>query len=242
MVFKKVGFKRVKPTLNKKIAIAKATTKKDIAQDKIIKRLAKTIGKVERKYFDGGTGSLQSVVRTPLVFNLSNIAQGNDISNRVGDQITPTMLDVAFTFRIEQNSGLVDNSARIVIVQDKEQNGVDPTFSGADDSIFEIPVAGVTETLVPKLKTNLKQFKILYDRVINLGNISSGTTVSYALGTPTRTIRKKIKLGGIIYYDATAGADASNKENNIFLLVISSQNTADVLHFSYYSRLHYTDL
>lgn len=225
----------------RKVAIAKATTIKDIKQDKIIKQLSKQLKHVETKYFDVN-GAIDNVVRAPLVYNLSNLAQGSDITDRVGDKITPKWLHVEGYAKITTTAAAVNNNVRIVIVQDRYQNGTDPTFSGADNSIFQTPSAGVNETIIKPLKINLKQFKILFDRVVNLGHIATTATQSYALGPYVGHFKKRIKLHGTINYDASAGADASNKENNIYMLVLSSQNTAGAVEFVFTSRLAFTDM
>lgn len=226
----------------KKVAIAKVTTKKDIAQDKIIKRLAKTLKNVEIKYFDDFSAGTLGITQTPTIFSLSNIAQGSDLTNRVGDKITPKWL--MLQYELQQAAAMVgyNNFVRVVIVKDKEQNGVDPTYSGADDSVFEAPVAGVTECLVPKLKTNLKQFQILYDKTHNLGTQSTTATQTFNNGNVGIKVKKLIKLSGQIFYDAAGGADASCKENNLYMMVISQQNVASAINFNRYTRLAFTDL
>lgn len=224
----------------KKVALAKVTTKKDIIQDKKINKLMKLVKKVETKYFDLQSSVVQDIVRTPNVYNLSNIAQGNDISNRVGDKVYPKWLLMDYQVYVGNPIPQLAN-IRIVILQDRFQNGTDPTFSGSDNSVFETPVAGIGETLVPRLKTNLKQFKILYDKVHELATINSAATTSYATGKPYVHHKIRLPLKGSINYDSTAGADASNKEDNLYMMVLSNNNTATNINFNFYSRLAYTD-
>lgn len=223
-----------------------AVKKKDVEQDKKINKLIKQMAKRELKFFDVGNGSYQDVTQTALIYNLSNIAQGTDDINRIGNSIVPKNLEIRYIVQVDTagtNGSIYNKFVRVVIVQDKEQQGTDPTFAGADTSVYNPVTTGVNEHMVPILFTNRKRYKILHDEVHAMGaNTFTTVGAQTAFGAPLRVFKhKKFKLNGTINYDATAGADTSNREGALYLMVISPSNTTDSLDFGYFARLTFTD-
>lgn len=237
MVFKNVYSSKVK-AIKKPKPVAK--TAEDKKQDKQINKLMKIVGSPEIKYFDLQSTTYQNVTDVASLYSLSILAQGNDITNRIADKIKPRYLMLRYILDIINIPTTTNNKVRIAIVQDRFQSGVVPTFSGVSNSLFEIPTATLTEILVPKLKTNMKQFKVLYDEVHQFGEINNTATQAYALGVNGIIRKKYFKLNGTINYSSTAGANASNKENNIYMFVVSNNASVEI-KFAFYSRLAYTD-
>lgn len=190
---------------------------------------------VEEKIFDvDGTGGPTTITSTPTVINLSNIAQGTDWYQRVGDSIRP------LTFRFAYNSlgstATVGNMLRILVVQDKENQGVDPTMGDV--------LAGLgTPILAPPHPLYKQRFRILFDDVVAFVNYPDLATAGNATGyvpDRKRPVVVEGKLSGHILYDATAGADASNLEGAIFLMA-ASLDASNGPSIRYTFRLTFTD-
>lgn len=230
-----------KKNFKKPIKAKPAEKKIDVQQDRRIKALEKRLGKAEFKFYDSASSAVTNVTNTASIFNLSNVAQGNDINNRSGDRIIPRYLECHYRIVVNGQAPQSINNCRVVMLQDMYQDGTDPTYNGTTDSAFEDPTAGVTSVLVPRYKFNLKRFKILYDVVHQLGCIQ--TTATQAVVTSPLGVIKRFRknMTGTIAFDATAGADASNKEGATYCMVVSDNNTAGIVTFALYSRLAYND-
>ncbi len=190
---------------------------------------------VEEKIFDvDGTASTTTITSTPTVVNLSNIAQGTDYFNRIGNSIRPQTF--RFAFSASGSSAVNGNMMRLLVVQDKENQGVDPTMGDV--------LAGLsTPILAPPNPETKQRFRILVDRALAFKNVpdlaSSGTSTVYVLDRLQPEVFE-FRLGGHIYYDDTAGADASNLEGALFLMV-ASLDAANGPGLRYTSRLTFTD-
>jgi hypothetical protein len=190
---------------------------------------------VEEKIFDvDGTGSAQVVTSTPFIANLSNVAQGTDYFNRTGDSIKP--LTLRFAYNSVGSSAAVGNMLRIIVVQDRENQGVDPVMGDV--------LAGLsTPILAPPHPLYKQRFKILFDDMVAFTNYpdlaSSGTSTAY-VPERKKPVVVEVKLTGHIHYDATAGADASNLEGAIFLMA-ASLDASNGPSIRFTSRLVFTD-
>ncbi len=197
------------------------------------KQLVRLIN-VEEKRFEADGSSGTVVTTTPIVHNLSNVAQGADYYQRTGDSVRPLYLDLRFT--VLSNAATQHNSLRIMIVQDKENQGTDPTMG--------LVLQGVTDPLVALPNALYQQrFKYLFDDVIELNNdtslASSGTSTTYNVKR-SNVQQHRFKLSGHILYDDTAGADASNLEGALFLMAVSRDATNGPT-LAYTTRLTFTD-
>lgn len=191
---------------------------------------------VEEKIFDvDGTATGTELQTTPTVVNLSNIAQGTDFFNRVGNSIRPQTF--RFAFSCAGNVNNPGHMVRLLVVQDKENQGVDPTMGDV--------LAGLSQPILAPLNPETKQrFRILVDRAIAFTQPSPGVAAS---GTSTTYIPERkqpeiydMRLSGHIRYDDTAGADASNLEGALFLMAVST-DASNGPSLRYTSRLTFTD-
>ncbi len=200
----------------------------------LAKHLA-TLVNVEDKKFDvdGSAGSV--ITTTATITNLSNIAQGNDYFNRSGDSI----LGQAMEFRAYAvgNPAVTANTMRLMLVCDRENHG-------ADIVIGDVLQGGTNPFNQPILATSANRFEILYDEQVHLvarspGLASSGTSTTYLPDIQQLPVLQR-KWNKHIKYTSTAGADASNWENALFLIAISS-SAANGPSLFYTFRLHFTD-
>lgn len=199
----------------------------------LAKHLA-TLVNVEDKIFDvdGSAGTI--VTNTATVVNLSNIAQGTDYFNRTGNSILGQKMEFrAYAFG---NPATALHIMRVLLVVDHENHGVDPV-------IGDVLTAGTSPMVQPINPTAGNRFSILYDELVTLSNVpglaTSGTSTTYVGDTAVLPTLNR-KWNSHIKYDAPAGADASNSENALFLMAISTDGTNGP-NFRYAFRLHFTD-
>jgi hypothetical protein len=194
-----------------------------------------TLINVEDKKFDVDGTSGTAISTTATVVNLSNIAQGNDYFNRSGDSI----LGQAVEFRAyaSTNAAVPSSNMRVLVVVDRENHGADIVIGDV--------LQGMSSPLnAPVNAVSGDRFDILYDELVHL--IAPGADLATA-GTSTMYLRDYKHLPNLIRkwnkhikYTSTAGADASNWENAMFLIAISDRaSSGPYLNYSF--RLHFTD-
>jgi len=193
---------------------------------------------VEHKYFDVLlTSALPDWNGT--FANLSNITQGADVTNRDGDSVLMTRLD--FRAVIYPGGTAQQNAVRFILFRDMEQDGVDPTIV----QVVEPAALGAASAVIAPLTyfyagpgtSRKRRFDILMDKTISVAIRGGSETVGFV--EYSHEFRGGDKH---IWYDATAGADASNREGMIGLILLSDNTGAgNVPTVEYYSRLIFTD-
>jgi hypothetical protein len=160
---------------------------------------------------------------TGSVIPVSQIAQGLDFTNRVGDSIK--LQNVQFNFRIYKNAAATSSIVRIILFRDNDCQGATPTTGDVLQN-----VGAASAPLNPRDFLNRKRFAILYDRLATVNNTGdSSFTVSYE--TPHE--------GHILFLGTTASA-ASQGKGSMFVLVVSDEavNTPSI---AFFTRLVFTD-
>ncbi len=200
----------------------------------LAKHLA-TLINVEEKVFDVDGSSGTALSTTALVANLSNIAQGSDYFNRVGDSILGQ--DVEFRCHAVSSASYASNRLRVIIVRDKLQRGADPVLG-------DVLQGGTSPLVQPYLEPQDGRFDVLYDQTIvassvGVGLASSGTSTTYGLGSHILPHMKR-KFNQHIKYQNTTGADASNWVGGLFLLAVSDVASNGPTIY-YHFRLRFTD-
>lgn len=185
------------------------------------------LGNTEEKYFDVTAASASMVpAASATVVNLSNIVQGTDYNQRLGNSIR------ALTLRLDMSlfpgTSTTYAFGRVVVFRDLMQSGTDPTVA----QLLEI-TAGAAAVNSAFLHYTADRFEILCDEAF-----------PFAAAAGPAVFHKKFafRIADHILYSATAGADASNWQGALYLLFFADQGTAanqPLIH--YYSRLSYTD-
>lgn len=234
----------VRPSLPRKKGPGKGKTWRDVTAGdaakyavsayEMAKSIIRYINVEEKQFAVDGTGSTTTITSTPSVINLSNVAQGSNYPDRTGDSIKPLWLD--FRFYATGNSAVSGNMLRLLVVQDRENQGVDPALGDV--------LAGLSDPmLAPPHPLYKQRFKYLVDRNLSFNNpvglAASGTSTTFLAEKKDPEIYR-IRLSGHIFYDATAGADASNLEGAIFLMAVS-QDATNGPGIRYSSQLTFTD-
>jgi len=231
--------KMVRPKRSKGLASMKVGDVGKIAMEawKASKYIMSMIN-VEHKYFDVlSAGQLPDWNGT--FYNLSNITQGADVVNRDGDSVLMTRLEVRAV--IYPGGTAQQNAVRFVLFRDMEQDGVDPTVA----QLIEAAALGAAGAVIAPLTyfyaghgtTRKRRFEILADRTISCAIRGGSGTVEYF--DYVHEFRGGDKH---ILYDATAGADASNREGMLGMIIISDNSGAgNVPNVTFYSRIIFTD-
>jgi hypothetical protein len=173
---------------------------------------------IETKFFDlNATVNLDSTGANILV---SGIAQGLDVSNRVGDSIRLQGISLNYSVAIATTTLVC--SGRFVLIRDLENPGATPAWT----DVFETTNPPIT----PYKYLNRKRFAILHDEAFVVQPLSFGGIIKHV----------DIPAAGHIKYRGTTSGAASQAEGAIFLLYLGSAATnAPLLNFNV--RLLYTD-
>jgi len=188
----------------------------------------------EMKLFDVTSGSPVMPDYNGTMINLSNVAQGTDYTTRDGDSIL--MQYSRLSIRAFNNSAATGGSyLRVILLRDNQNDGTDPTGALVVEATgtSRVTHAPLTFFYAQPGNNRTHRFEILVDKVLRL--------------TPTTDITADFEVesfykGGNkhILFDASAGADASNREGALFLLLLSDQQT-NTPFVDYYHRMMFTD-
>lgn len=194
-----------------------------------------TLINVEEKVWDVDGSSGTTITSTPTVVNLSNIAQGSDFYNRIGDSILVQKLE--FRAYAEGNGLTNGNVLRVLIVSDRLQSGTDP-------SLGDVLQAGTLPYLQPYQEPKDGRFTVIYDELVALpsygaGLATSGTSTAFTVGREVMPVMDR-KWNKHIKYQGATGADASNWLGGLYLMAVSG-DAANGPTLRYTFRVRYTD-
>lgn len=214
-----------KKMYRKKRTYAKKGTKLNIRQKKEVKQIVN--GSVELKTFD--EGGAPTVSSTPTVSAQMQIPQGVNQSQRVGNDITASHLQIKYQL---QNDTLVGNDAsntiRIIYFQWREDDTVNiPTVN---DILYR------PNTSVPWVNAlyhfdKRESFKILYDRRHEIA-FNTSNPVAFGDRSFIKLPHKKIS------FNVTNGSTGKNK---IYCLFVSDSGAVPHPSFVNQARLYYRD-
>jgi len=172
---------------------------------------------------------------TGSVTCLNLTAQGDDLTNRIGRQITAVSVRI---LGILLPSGVPTNPtfARIMLIWDSQSSGQ------AIPAITDILNASTSIT-----STNLnnrERFTVLRDHTIALGAVNNTATQTFAESPSVSQLDWFVKLKGLkTIYNATTGASvAVITSGSLLLLTIGDQAAGDGVAFQATSRFRFTDL
>lgn len=206
-----------------KMAITKSRSKPKQNEMSRVKQMVKSIiaQPVEHKYFDQ---SLQfGAVVAGNIYCISDITRGDQVTQRIGNQVTLRLLDFRASFSINPN---VDKAMiRYLIVVDKQGFNA-PIVT----NILQSGLVGTTYTdICPYEWDYRRRFKVLRDEVVPLNKNGSN-------GYAFRSFKLKLDLESMHIGASTTFT------NQIYLVVIGSEtNILDISSFQYHSRLEFTD-
>jgi hypothetical protein len=164
-----------------------------------------------------------TVNTTGSVLCVSEIAQGLDYNNRVGDSIKIQHFECRV--RLYQNTGATETTMRVVCFRDLDGYGTSPTTA----DFFET-VGVVSAPLSPYKWLNRDRFSVLYDELICF-NSTGGQTEEIVFSMPH---------SGHVKYLGTTAAAASDGKGSVYWAVLSDEAT-NTPSYALYSRILFTD-
>jgi len=177
---------------------------------------------VEIKYFDQYQIST-SVTASGTITNISDITRGNDVTQRIGNQVT--LKSIHFRVGMYLNANATQTALRILVIQDTFGTNA-PAVTDVLETAF---LSSYYSEIAPYYWDYRKRFKILKDDVTYLckNSDTSGVFKEY-----------NIKLG---FNSQHIGASTTFK-NQVYLLLVSNESNAlNLPVVNIHSRLLFTD-
>lgn len=181
------------------------------------KRVAKiesSLNAVEKKYDD--TSAVVTFSSSGATTALGNVAQGTDVTQRIGNKIKYTGMQVRFS--AYPNASATAEILRFIIFKDNQDDGSVPLITDLLEN---------NQVESPLNQANLGRFQILHDRAYSLKNDQQATVVKF-----------NKKMNAISKYSGTTANDVI--KGGIYLAYIGTQ-AVNVSNLNYYIRLWFTD-
>ncbi len=195
----------------------------DAAKALKIAQSMKRIINVEIKNFDVSQSSTAITV-TPVIVQLTNIAQGDTTSTRDGAQLRTVSL--SFNYTLVQNASASISSVRLMLVHDRQTNQAIYAIGDLLD-VVTIPSIFVS----PRNLDNLKRFHVLYDVHHLLQENSNNAGFNR---------KKHFKKNMIVRYDASTPSIADLTYNSLSLVLVGSEAT-NTPAITFITRLRFVD-
>ena len=163
---------------------------------------------------------------TPAFSLLDGCAQGSDINQRVGRQITLRSVQLRGYEQSAAAAG-VDQVHRIVLVYDRQSNGVAPVIGD---------ILQASSVTAPRNLNNRRRFKILMDRIMVCNaTAESGSNVTWQF---YRKLRHPVEFNA-----GNAGTVADIQSGSLYLMVVTNIAPGAGAGDSYWNaRVRFTDV
>lgn len=161
----------------------------------------------------------------PIVNDIANA----DETTRLGNKILVKSIRGAVDFNC--SAAVPATWARVMIVQDKGNQGTVPAFTDIYPGMTITKVGTAQQGEVAK--DNFQRFKILYDKVKMIGYEAGD------MGNALKRFPINLRLSVPVYFNGTSSTDES--KNHIFMFIIPGSNDADI-KTSYDVRTGYKDV
>lgn len=198
------------------------------AQRKDVRKIVRNEQKkdTELKYHqDNGGASVDAA--TGRFDVVTNIAQGGNVNDRIGNKMSPTSLDL--TIRVDATTAGSDtyNAVRVICFRWHPDNG--DLVPDKDDILLAVS-GTIPQCYNAVLPTN-RQFTVLYDRLL---------TVQSGNDDQVKIWRKRIKLAKSKPVEFKSDASTTGI-NHIYMFAISDSNA--VIHpvYEFTSLIRYSD-
>lgn len=201
-------------------------TKAIISLERRVKRMA---GQRETKYIDSSAyGASMAYNSSVANYSLCTPAQGDGISERVGDKVDPFWVSIKATIASTSTASEV---VRVLLIKCKKGNGFTPSIGNASSGLVLQSQGTSQAPWNPIYYPNRSEFTILADRTFTLqGNTTSLKQISFK-------INKRLS-GPCEFVPGTTTPEGGQ----IWLLAISSTPTGSSPPTLYYtSRVYYKD-
>ncbi len=186
-------------------------------------RHLKSMLNVERKIIATNITAVSIVDGNGLITQLTNIAQGDGVAARDGDQIKVVSLYLRYNVAINANEA--STQVRVLIVRDSQTNGAIYTTAQL------LETATVARGILSPLNLNNKmRFRVLYDKVHSLS--TTGQQINFG--------KVYLKLNDKLRYSLNAGDITDLRSASYSVVFIGSEVTNDPL-VSFDCRIRFVD-
>lgn len=208
----------------------RTNTVKSVSVARIVRPMIKRALRedVETKLFDLANNNLGPIDYSGTVVALADIAQGDDINNRIGRKVQCKRLYLRIAIKAPTWSAGNYAQFRLIVFQDTMNTGTDPTTA---DVLETVGSASSVLSPLDRQFAEANRFHILYDQVKHL-NYNDSMVELFKVN--------KTKLRPIEFVGSSA---TSNGKNMIYALVITDQppSVGFPVNYDTYSRLYFTD-
>lgn len=185
----------------------------------------------ELKFLDTARATYQPTQSAGVVQLLNGIAQGDDYNSRDGRQATMRSVHVRGT--VENNGvGAGALQARLLLVWDNAANGAALTVA---------QVMSADDAIAFPLIDNANRFTILRDWHEVIGATNNTATQAYAAGSNVMDIDFYVKLSDLTQFSGTGATIASIQSGSLYLVMLSSINTAGGTLFKLATRVRFSE-
>lgn len=188
----------------------------------VIARGVKRLLNVEIKNHDIARQTSIALSQTPVISQLTNIAQGDTTNTRDGSQCK--MVGFNINYFLQTSATVPRTIVRIMFVLDKQTNQAIYT---AGDLLNDVTV--VDNIVTPRNLNNKHRFVVLYDR-----------THMLSLSRPTVHIKKYIKRDVLLRYDASTPSIADLTQNSLSMVQWTNEPT-NVPNITSFIRIRFVD-
>lgn len=195
----------------------------------------------ELKYFDTSPSALQpDFGPTQNSLNLTLVTQGVGNTQRLGGEVRLKNIEIGYI--INQTYGHTGPCGmRVIVVQDKARDTV--SVAPTAGQILELGTLGAVGDVIiaPYSKDMPNRFRIVYDRIHNLGIFNTlGATAPLQVNV-RKTVRIPLKYNKVTW-DETGNAQGDLRGNCLYVLVVAN-SSGDSLDPSYnpYFRINFWD-
>jgi len=162
------------------------------------------------------------VPATGGTYMLSNIAQGTNDNNRIGNKIKLLRLRMLGEISLPTTTTVanMNDILRVIIFVDHQTNGIQTTVASVLDTAHVFSF--YNEDNIPE--NGPKRYQILYDKFHTMSASGVGFQGTYIESNTTRKVFKfDKKLSSNVQYNSTTGAITEQNSNSLQMLVISLQ-------------------
>jgi len=217
---------------------------------RLVKRVRRIEKSIETKQIFAGVAAQQYYMPDigtfiSQTFLLNGLAGGSDVSERVGEKVVWTSMDIAF-FCEADNDGAAfkTQQVRILLYWDRQCNGEGPPDLGYLLEIANTAAPLPRECWSQRQWENRKRFRMIKDKFITLRYMGTTGGQNF-LDTQSRLWRKHIKLGRTpTMYQGTGASVVSVNRNALFCTIISNvpESNTHGPYVDFNARLRYQDL